>query len=113
MQLTLVQAFGSNASQSVNLLTINKADLPLLTPSSNNTADSLLVAILLQVLSNFQGNLTDEKGNTVTDQNNIPITYDNSNYWDEVGLNYWGKTFPNRLVRYIFLFYQYEQSTLS
>lgn len=45
---TLVQLFGAGATQDATTLTIHKADLPRLTPSANNTAESLLTGILLQ-----------------------------------------------------------------
>lgn len=51
--LTLAQIFGANAYQDGQVLVITKSDLPLLTPSDNNTSESLLVAILLHVLKNF------------------------------------------------------------
>jgi hypothetical protein len=45
---TLAQVFGSNAVQDANTLTISKADLTAvgLTISADNTAESLLVALL-------------------------------------------------------------------
>ncbi|MCC5626184.1 hypothetical protein, partial [Nostoc sp. CHAB 5715] len=45
---TLAQVFGANATQTATTITITKADLPRLTPSSTNTAESLLTAILLK-----------------------------------------------------------------
>jgi hypothetical protein len=47
---TLTQVFGANASQTSTTITINKADLAAvgLTASANNTADSLLAAIIAQ-----------------------------------------------------------------
>jgi hypothetical protein len=45
---TLQQIFGAGASQTLTTLTITKADLTGLTSSANNTAESLLVAILLK-----------------------------------------------------------------
>jgi hypothetical protein len=59
---TLVQVFGANATQNATTLTIDKADLPRLTPSASNTAESLLTGILLRgqtqlTKTNFDGNL--------------------------------------------------------
>ncbi|MCC5619254.1 hypothetical protein LC605_30120 [Nostoc sp. CHAB 5836] len=45
---TLQQVFGANATQTATTITITKADLPGLTPSSTNRAESLLTAILLK-----------------------------------------------------------------
>jgi hypothetical protein len=45
---TLQQVFGAGANQTSTVLTIAKADLTGLTASANNTAESLLVAIILK-----------------------------------------------------------------
>lgn len=47
---SLAQVFGENATQDTNLLTIAKADLVAvgLAPSATNSAESLLVALLLK-----------------------------------------------------------------
>ncbi len=50
-ELTLTQIFGANATQSSTDIVIRKSDLTGLTASSNNSAESLLVAILLKVKS--------------------------------------------------------------
>lgn len=52
---TLVQIFGANATQTDSELIIKKAALQTvgLTPSATNTAESLLVAILLVAKSNL------------------------------------------------------------
>ena len=58
---SLVQIFGDNAIQSASTITISKADLPGLTPSANNSAESLIVGIILKAMqhltqSNFDSN---------------------------------------------------------
>ena len=58
---TLADIFGSNATQTATTITITKADLPRLSPSVNNTAESLLTGILLKAQTtltqtNFDGN---------------------------------------------------------
>lgn len=45
---TLVQVFGASATQTATTITITKSDLPGLTASATNTAESLLTGILLQ-----------------------------------------------------------------
>jgi hypothetical protein len=45
---TLQQVFGANATQNATTITIAKADLTGLTASETNTAESLLVAILIK-----------------------------------------------------------------
>ena len=63
MEPTLVQVFGSGATQTETQFIINKADLAEvgLTPSETNTAESLFVAIQLKARehlteTNFQSN---------------------------------------------------------
>ncbi|MEH2065138.1 MAG: hypothetical protein V7K50_23240 [Nostoc sp.] len=76
--LSLTQIFGEGAYQDANMLVIQKASLLGLTPLSTNTAESLLVGILITALSAFQGVITDENNQAITDENNQPIDFDNS-----------------------------------
>jgi hypothetical protein len=50
---TLVEIFGAGATQSATAITILKADLPGLTASATNTAESLFAGILLKAESNL------------------------------------------------------------
>jgi hypothetical protein len=63
---TLTQVFGVNATQTSTTLTISKADLVSvgLTASANNTAESLLLAIVLK----FKAVLTGTARDTNMDQ---------------------------------------------
>jgi hypothetical protein len=45
---TLIELFGAGATQSATAITILKADLPGLTASPTNTAESLLAGIILK-----------------------------------------------------------------
>ncbi|MEA5624112.1 hypothetical protein [Nostoc sp. UHCC 0251] len=66
MEPTLTAVFGASATQDVNTLTISKSDLTStgLTPSASNTAESLLIALVLK----FKAALTDEGKDTNIDQ---------------------------------------------
>lgn len=88
MELSLNQMFGKNTSQTEQQLIINKADLPGLTASANNTAESLLVALLLKAHSNYEGYLSDPAGNRVVDGDRTPVTYRFANY-ESTDLSYW------------------------
>lgn len=70
---TLQEVFGANASQNLTTLTITKADLASvgLTASATNTAESLIVAILLKA----KVELNDTKQATNSD---IQITVEQS-----------------------------------
>lgn len=62
----LTAVFGANATQDADTLTISKADLTSvgLTPGASNTAESLLIALMLK----FKAALTDEGKDTNIDQ---------------------------------------------
>lgn len=87
-QLTLQQLFGNSASQDSQQIIISKADLPKLTASAGNTAESLLVALLLKAHANYEGYLSDPAGNRVVDGDRIPVTYRFANY-ELTDLSYW------------------------
>jgi hypothetical protein len=67
MEPTIAEVFGSLATQTEDDLIIKKSDLAAygLTPSSSNTAESLLVAIFLQA----RGTLTQENFQIKPEQN--------------------------------------------
>ncbi|BAZ02252.1 hypothetical protein NIES37_62640 [Tolypothrix tenuis PCC 7101] len=96
MQVTLQQLFGDGATQNIDTITIKKSDLPGLLAASNNTAESLLVAILLKVLDTFAGKLTDENGNPITDENGVPITFNQGDILDTFYLEYWRTIFKKK-----------------
>lgn len=87
--LSIEQLFGKGASQDENVLVINKASLLGISPTTTNTAESLLVAILITALQNFQGTITDENNQPITDENNQSITYDNSSDFELIKLIGW------------------------
>ncbi|BAT56383.1 hypothetical protein NOS3756_53880 [Nostoc sp. NIES-3756] len=96
MELSLNQIFGFNAIQNGQFLILNKADFISLTANSSNTAESLLTAILLNTLENFQGYCTDENGNAITDEQNRKIDYDNSNLYPSLTIETWKPYTINR-----------------
>ncbi len=91
LALTLQELFGDSASQTATELVIKKSDLVAvgLTATANNRAEQLIVAILLQALSNFQAYLTDENSNIITDENNAPIGYDNRQLYELLEMFRW------------------------
>jgi hypothetical protein len=59
---TLQQVLGANATQDANTITIYKSDLTGLTPQAENTAESIVVGMLLKILQtlsqdNFDANI--------------------------------------------------------
>lgn len=93
---SLAQLFGEGAYQDTSVLIIQKSDLLRLTPQTVNTAESLLVAILVTALSNFQGTITDENNQSITDENNQPIIFDNSEAFELIKIFQW---MPFQFVR--------------
>lgn len=89
--LTLQELFGVNAVQTADELIIKKSDLSAvgLTAAANNGAEQLLIAILLQALSNFQGYLTDESGNLLSDEIGNIIGYDNREMYELLEMFRW------------------------
>lgn len=100
-QLTLHQLFGVNTTQDSQTLTINKSDLPLLTPLPNNTAESLLAAILLKALENFEGFITTESDDFITDEFDNPITFSNGDIFTTLYAFNWNPYIAERLSGYI------------
>lgn len=91
--LTLQQLFGANADQTATALTITKADLPGLTPAADNRAEQLLVAILLQAWSEFEGMLVDEIDQTVVDETGDAVGYDQRELYEKLHLWFWKRQF--------------------
>lgn len=106
MELTLQQLFGTGASQDAQSLIISKA-LPRLTASSNNRAEQLIVAILLQLLEQFEGKLTAPNGEAISDNQGREITYNNSKVYENIDCFQWKRYFkqPNYIVDSIIIKY--------
>lgn len=101
--LTLRQLFGINALQTATELVIKKSDLADvgLTPTANNRAEQLFVAVLLKALENFQGTLTDENNSIVIDENNSLIEHDNRSLWELLDVVRWGVYVPEEATNKI------------
>lgn len=91
--MLLQELFGANASQDVNSVVISKLDFSNLTPANSNTAESLLAAIVIKACDRFVGIVTDQDGITITSQDNMPVTYDNSALYDLLNVFYWKRQF--------------------
>ena len=89
LPITLTDLFGSGATQNATSLTIQKSDLVGLTPSSSNTAESLLVAILVKASLLFGAYLADENGNPIITELKNVIGYDNSDLYEYLKVFIW------------------------
>lgn len=91
--LSLQQLFGANVYQDIDRLVINKGDLSNLSASASNTAESLLLAILLNAHNNFEGILVDENFESIIDETGQLISYDHSQLYKKVNLWFWRRQF--------------------
>jgi hypothetical protein len=113
--LTLIELFGVNAVQTADELIIKKSDLSAvgLTPTANNRAEQLLVAILLKALDNFQGELTDPQGNKVLDPQGETINYNNSSRYLTLLIEPWKgyveKLFGNYRIRNTLIIHHFSE----
>jgi hypothetical protein len=84
----LQEIFGGNASQTVTTLTISKVDLTAvgLTPTADNTAESLLAAIILNLLKELEGEVFD-----IVDSNGRKIIYSSGDVFEDLHCFYWRK----------------------
>ncbi|MHC5720746.1 MAG: hypothetical protein ACYTX0_54195, partial [Nostoc sp.] len=101
--LTLQQVFGSSATQNATTVTFLKSELLGLIPQVDNTADSILAAIINNTWQYFEGNLTDENGVVVSDESGNPVTYDNHYYYTLTWLQFWGYLLSPDKVNIVFL----------
>ncbi|HCF27621.1 MAG TPA: hypothetical protein DEV81_10585 [Cyanobacteria bacterium UBA11049] len=91
--LTLQQLFGANATQSATQLVIKKSDLSELTANGNNTAESLLAAVLLQAWNEFEGVLVDEQGEAIVSEKSEAIGYDQRELFEKLRVWFWKRQF--------------------
>ncbi|MEH2278912.1 MAG: hypothetical protein V7K40_30025 [Nostoc sp.] len=94
--LSLADLFGKGATQTSDVLVIQKSSLVRLTPLPNNTAESLLVAILITALPAFSGSITTENGDVLTDETGQSIDYDNLEAFEYLKIIKW---MPFQIVR--------------
>ena len=94
---TLLDIFGTGAVQDANTLTIQKSALQAkgLNPSANNTAESLLVALVLQA----SDNLTETARTSDTLNRGITLEYSGQDLLDQGGINFRRDTFLVSLYR--------------
>ncbi|MEH2146250.1 hypothetical protein [Nostoc sp.] len=94
--LSFADLFGKGATQTSDVLVIQKNSLVRLTPQSNNTAESLFAAILITALSAFSGSITTENGEVLTDDTGQSIDYDNTEAFENLKIINWK---PFQIVR--------------
>ncbi|MDZ8190011.1 MAG: hypothetical protein RMX96_34895 [Nostoc sp. ChiSLP02] len=108
MQLTLQQLFGANASQDISQIIIQKSDLLGLTPATNNTAESLLVALILTAESTFEGEVVDSNGNYLADNQGNILSFDNSLLYEELVVSYWRKLIKGQKIIDQFVLFKFS-----
>ncbi len=91
--LSVQQLFGARAYQDSDHLVINKGDLFNLSASASNTAESLLVAIVMKACRQFEGVIEDENNQAITNENSNPITFSNLDIYALLAIFYWERQF--------------------
>lgn len=76
MDWSLEDLFGVGAAQTASTLTISKAGLFGLSPSLDNAAESVVAALLNQLIDQCRGSLVDEIGDPLIDEIGEPVIYD-------------------------------------
>ena len=94
--MLLQELFGANAYQDINSVVISKLDFCNLTATDSNTAESLLIAIVINACDRFIGTVNDQDGIAITNLDNTPINYDNSALYDLLNIFYWKRQFSQR-----------------
>lgn len=100
---TLQQLFGSNASQTTSVITITKSDLPGLTFLANNTAESLLVALILNAWQEFEGIVVDELNNNLVDEVGNTVNYNQREFYEKLNVWFWKRQFIDGNIRDTFV----------
>ncbi|MEH1779837.1 MAG: hypothetical protein V7L26_12115 [Nostoc sp.] len=103
VNLTLAQCFGANVVETSTTITILKSDLFGLMLSANNTANSILAGIINTAHQQFEGDLTDQNGISVTDQNSANVAYDNHLYYSSTWVQFWGYLLPKGKIKSVFI----------
>lgn len=86
--------FGEGFYQDAEVVVIQKSSLPRLNPSPQNTAESLLAALILQAVSVFSGVLQDQNGEVLTNEDDKPLEFDNSALYELLTVSLW-RVFPH------------------
>jgi hypothetical protein len=85
--LSIQQLFGENAYQDLDKLVIQKSDLIGLVSSNNNSAESLLAAILLVAWREFEGNFLIDSQRLLID--GCPVLYNLHNSYESLDAFLW------------------------
>lgn len=96
--LTLQDVFGANSTQDSNTLTVSKSDLISagLTPVATNTAESILIAIILNLLGVFSGLVVDSSDEILVDSDGVFLGYQDDDSYQSFYAFYWRKTQSKR-----------------
>jgi len=106
-RLTPDQLFGQGFYQDAEVIRIQKSSLPRLTATSTNTAQSLLISLILLAAGNFSGYLENESGEVLRSESNQPLEFDNSSLYEFLVIRFWQavpqKKYGLRVIIHTFL----------
>jgi len=92
LRLTPEQLFGEGFYQDSEVIRIQKGSLPRLTAAATNTAQSLLISLILLAASNFSGYLENESGEVLTNEQDQPLEFDNASLYESLVVSFWRAT---------------------
>ena len=101
--LTLEQIFGVGAVQDANTITIQKTGLTHLVSSVENSGSSIFAAIVNTAWMYFEGVVTDENFQAVTDETGQSIFYDNHLYYSDFWVQFYSYFLPTGKLDFCFL----------
>lgn len=108
--------FGEGFYQDAEVFRIQKASIPRLTASANNSAQSLLVGVLLLASTAFSGVLETENGEPLTNENGEPLEFNNSSLYEFLNASIWRVFIQKKsdvsVVTHSFLFEIYASATI-
>jgi len=90
MRIPHTLLFGEGFYQDAEVFRINKASIPRLTATPNNSAQSLFVGLLLLASTAFVGVLQDQNGEVLMTDQNEPLEFDNSPLYELLKVSLWG-----------------------
>lgn len=100
---TLQNVFGANASQDLNYLHIDKTQLLTLVTSADNSAGSLLAAIIATAQQTYEGLIVDSSGYVLADSSGYALGYDSSDSFTDLSVNFFDWYLPTGEIDWCFL----------
>lgn len=103
MKLSARQLFGGGFYQDASVIRINKSDLIGLTPAAENSAESILCALVLNAQYPCEGFLETSSGERLTTVTGESLEFSNLNLYPNLNVFLWRITFPSEHINHQFV----------